>query len=309
MTERPKSNKRRPNDQTFDENKFLMNCRTVAFDEIFCWRKFLAIRTVHTKECEDTIWSSEEMGKRLTYVTMPFLLRVTVRVFSTSLLLSPHAHLPFSHKKPCGITWKGAERSRVQGTRKKRKLEDFGSKLTPTHVMAKRQHRVHIHTHQIDFKMDANGVTPIPAPTHTPTRKRKMSCNARWHRTKVKFLQIDVIVHLNCEAWTEVEYFVASYFSITLITNSLKSKFVPVGTILSNQTPFFFYPTNVNWQLDQTKKTQRSPAGDRTRVFRGFVAQWLECPTGNRKTRVRSPAGLRCVFFFVWSSCQFTFVG
>ena len=41
---------------------------------------------------------------------------------------------------------------------------------------------------------------------------------------------------------------------------------------------------------------------------RGFVAQWLERPTGNRKTRVRSPAGLRCVFF-VWSSCQFTFVG
>ena len=30
----------------------------------------------------------------------------------------------------------------------------------------------------------------------------------------------------------------------------------------------FFYPTNVNWQLDQMKKTQRSPAGDRTRVFR-----------------------------------------
>ena len=30
---------------------------------------------------------------------------------------------------------------------------------------------------------------------------------------------------------------------------------------------------------------------------RGFVAQWLERPIGNRKTRVRSPAGLRCVFF------------
>ena len=27
-----------------------------------------------------------------------------------------------------------------------------------------------------------------------------------------------------------------------------------------------------------------------------FIAQWLERPTGNRKTRVRSPAGLRCVF-------------
>ena len=29
---------------------------------------------------------------------------------------------------------------------------------------------------------------------------------------------------------------------------------------------------------------------------RGFVPQWLERPIGNRKTRVRSPAGLRCVF-------------
>ena len=40
-TERPKSNKRRP---TFDQNKFLTNCRMVAFDEIFRWRKFLAIQ-------------------------------------------------------------------------------------------------------------------------------------------------------------------------------------------------------------------------------------------------------------------------
>ena len=35
-------------------------------------------------------------------------------------------------------------------------------------------------------------------------------------------------------------------------------KFVPVGTIPSKQTISFFYPTNVNWQLDQTKnRTQR----------------------------------------------------
>ena len=27
-----------------DENKFLTNCRTVAFDEIFRWRTFLAIQ-------------------------------------------------------------------------------------------------------------------------------------------------------------------------------------------------------------------------------------------------------------------------
>ena len=44
--------------------------------------------------------------------------------------------------------------------------------------------------------------------------------------------------------------------------NCSNQKFVPVGTIPSNQTPSrpFFYPTNVSWQLDQTKKTQRSPA-------------------------------------------------
>ena len=43
--------------------------------------------------------------------------------------------------------------------------------------------------------------------------------------------------------------------------------------VLSYQTSFFFYPTNVNWQLDQTKKTQRSPAGDRTRVFRVHICR------------------------------------
>ena len=56
-----------------------------------------------------------------------------------------------------------------------------------------------------------------------------------------------------------------------------------------------------SWQLGERQKFARSSC-------RGFVAQWSECPTGNRKTQVRSPAGLRCVFF-VWSSCQFTFVG
>ena len=29
---------------TFDENKFLTNCLTVAFDEIFRWRKFFAVQ-------------------------------------------------------------------------------------------------------------------------------------------------------------------------------------------------------------------------------------------------------------------------
>ena len=46
-----KAKERRPNDQrangrrpTLDENKFLANCPTVAFDEIFRWRKFPAIQ-------------------------------------------------------------------------------------------------------------------------------------------------------------------------------------------------------------------------------------------------------------------------
>ena len=33
-------------DPTFDENKFLTNCLTVAFDEIFRWRKFFAVHYV-----------------------------------------------------------------------------------------------------------------------------------------------------------------------------------------------------------------------------------------------------------------------
>ena len=38
-----------------------------------------------------------------------------------------------------------------------------------------------------------------------------------------------------------------------------KSKFVPVGTIPSNQTSFFFYPTNVNWDFvgDQKRREKR----------------------------------------------------
>ena len=44
-TERSKSNKPWP---TFDENKFLTNRRTVAFDEIFRWRNFFAIQYLST---------------------------------------------------------------------------------------------------------------------------------------------------------------------------------------------------------------------------------------------------------------------
>ena len=37
-------------------------------------------------------------------------------------------------------------------------------------------------TYQIDLRMEANGVTPIPAPMQTPTRKRKMSCTWQYMR-------------------------------------------------------------------------------------------------------------------------------
>ena len=152
----------------------------------------------------------------------------------------------------------------------------------------------------------------------------------------------------------------------TTIKKKKNRKFLPVGTIPSNQTPFFSLSGKCELTAgsDEKKKTQRSPAGDWTGVFRlpvgrsnhwatkprqewsrqerifdlnnpasfrwslrvcrlkhpghlivkknwqlgerqkfersscrGFVAQWLERTTGNRKTQVRSPAGLRCVFF------------
>ena len=37
---------------TFDENKFLTNCLTVAFDEIFRWRKFFAVQYDWTWKCK-----------------------------------------------------------------------------------------------------------------------------------------------------------------------------------------------------------------------------------------------------------------
>ena len=42
-------------------------------------------------------------------------------------------------------------------------------------------------------------------------------------------------------------------------------------------------------QLGERREFTRSPC-------HGFVAQWMERLTGNWKTQVRSPAGLRCVF-------------
>ena len=46
INNKEKSDDRRANEwqPTFDENKFLTNCLTVAFDEIFLWRKFPAIQ-------------------------------------------------------------------------------------------------------------------------------------------------------------------------------------------------------------------------------------------------------------------------
>ena len=64
--------------------------------------------------------------------------------------------------------------------------------------------------------------------------------------------------------------------------------------LLPNQTFLFFTYKDVTWQQEEIACS----------FCRGFVAQWSERPTGNQKTQVRSPAGLRCVFF-VWSSCQF----
>ena len=46
MNDKQKSNNQRANERqsTFEENKFLTNCLTVAFDEIFRWRKFPALQ-------------------------------------------------------------------------------------------------------------------------------------------------------------------------------------------------------------------------------------------------------------------------
>ena len=41
------------------------------------------------------------------------------------------------------------------------------------------------------------------------------------------------------------------------------SKIRSCQDIPSNQTPFFFYPTNGNWQLDPTKKIHVVRASDR----------------------------------------------
>ena len=48
-----RANERRP---AFDENKFLTNCLTVAFDEIFRWRKFPAIQYVIIVVFSDVLW-------------------------------------------------------------------------------------------------------------------------------------------------------------------------------------------------------------------------------------------------------------
>ena len=73
----------------------------------------------------------------------------------------------------------------------------------------------------------------------------------------------------------------------------------------------FFYPTNVNWKLDQTKKTQRSPAGDRTRVFRlpvGCSNHWATKPQQElRANFCLSPTVSSFFLFFFttrWPECS-----
>ena len=84
-------------------------------------------------------------------------------------------------------------------------------------------------------------------------------------------------------------------------------EFPAAPSFFSNQTSFFFYPTNVNWQLDQTrKKTQRSPAGDRTRVFRlpvGRSNHWATKP--RQELRANFCLSPNCQFFFTtrWPEC------
>ena len=48
--------------------------------------------------------------------------------------------------------------------------------------------------------------------------------------------------------------------ALAVVTRRLCTDYVdPTPLYASIQTPFFFYPTNVNWQLDQTKKNTAQP--------------------------------------------------
>ena len=61
----------------------------------------------------------------------------------------------------------------------------------------------------------------------------------------------------------------------------------------------FFSNKDVNWQLDREKERKKSTHNVAPRSCRGFVAQWFESPTSNRKTQVRFPGGAAlCCFFF-----------
>ena len=88
------------------------------------------------------------------------------------------------------------------------------------------------------------------------------------------------------------------------IENSLVEKSGPFHLI---KLLSFFYPTNVNWQLDQTKKTQRSPVGDRTRVFRlpvGRSNHWATKPRQELRTNFCLSPTVSSFFTTRWPECS-----
>ena len=93
----------------------------------------------------------------------------------------------------------------------------------------------------------------------------------------------------------------ATKFEVVSVINSSANIYSQRIGKQSNRTPFFFYPTNVNWQLDQTKNTQRSPAGDRTRVFRLPVGR---STTDHWATKPRQELHAN---FCLSPNCQFCF--
>ena len=76
-------------------------------------------------------------------------------------------------------------------------------------------------------------------------------------------------------------------------------KFVPVGTIPSKQTPFLFLSDKCELTTGSHEKTQRTPAGDRTWVFR--------LPVGSSNHRATEPRLELSANFCLSTNCQFLF--